>query len=173
MRERLLLLELSTRGINLRGSFLASQLDASCREEDQDRDTTVCESSSWWTRRFRSPGPVWSGPTGIKPIKLELPKKSKLSWSDERVVQALGHPHAKGVSPGEYARELFTRGENARNWLREALADPQGPTGLWSDLAADLAARLPFFSGKTAAQVVENREHYIVWWLPLSGANLD
>ena len=24
----------------------------------------------------------------------QLPKKSKLSWSDERVVQALGHPHA-------------------------------------------------------------------------------
>ena len=164
MRERLLLLELSTRGINLRGSFLASQLDASCREEDQDGDTTVCESSSWWTRRFGEAQAYWSGPTGIKPIKLELPKKSKLSWSDERVVQALGHPHAKGVSPGEYARELFTRGENARNWLREALADPQGPTGLWSDLAADLAARLPFFSGKTAAQVVEeNREHYIVW----------
>ena len=70
-----LLLELSTRGINLRGSFLASQLDASCREEDQDGDTTVCESSSWWTRRARSPA-YWSGPTGIKPIKLSCPRRA-------------------------------------------------------------------------------------------------
>ena len=164
MRERLFLLELSTRGIDLRGSFLANQLDASCREEDQDGDTTVCESNRWWTKRFAAAQEYWSGPDGIPPVKLELPKKSKLSWSDPRVVTALGHPHAKGVSPGAYARELFSLGENARDWLREALADPQGPTGLWSDLAADLAARLPFFSGKTAAQVVEeNKRHWVVW----------
>lgn len=164
--ERLALLERSTRGVDLRGSFLANQLDASCREEDQDGDTTVCESGRWWTRLFGNAQTYWSGANGIPPIKLELPKAAALNWAGIEVENYLGHPHAKGVTPALYAERFLTMSQWAFTWFQEAIADPQGPTGLWSDLAADIFARIPFFrSGATAKDIMEQYQGQFKAWL--------
>ena len=165
MRERLLDLELSTRGVDLRGSFLANQLDASCREEDQDGDTTVCESNRWWTKRFGKAQTYWSGDGGVGPFRNELSSKLKYSYGHPLVTEALGHLHVKGAAPSSYAQELFEKRSLSEIWLKEAISDPQGPTGLFADLAADLAARIPFYKkGMTAAQVIAaNKKHFLAW----------
>lgn len=176
MLQRLRMLEVSTRGVNLRGSFLASQLDASCREEDQDGDTTVCESEPWWTERFGKAQSYWSDEQeGLGPFKNELSSEVKTSYSHPLVTQALGHLHVKGASPSAYREELFSRGNLAATWLKEALSDPQGPTGLFADLGSDLAARLPFFKdGKTAKQVVEeNPQHFAAWSASALGCQIS
>lgn len=176
MLERLRMLEISTRGVDLRGSFLANQLDASCREEDQDGDTTVCESESWWTERFGKAQSYWSDEQeGLGPFRNELSSSVKTAYSHPLVTKALGHLHVKGASPSAYKEELFSFGNLAATWLKEALSDPQGPTGLFADLGSDLAARLPFFEGgKTAKQVVEeNPQHFAAWSASALGCQIS
>ena len=53
---------LSSRPAGSTSGAVANQLDASCREEDQDGDTTVCESNRWWTRRFGEAQTIGRGP---------------------------------------------------------------------------------------------------------------
>ena len=173
LKQQLQSLWLSTVGVDLRGSFLANQLDAGLREEDQDGDTTVCEVNSYFVNEHLKVEAYFSAckvEDSLPPNCNELPKDSKLDWAGEVVQELLGRPHAKGVTPRQYIEEILQHGENALAWLRDAISDPQGPTGLESDLGADLMARFPFYAKKsngkviTAREAVEsNKTHWLTW----------
>lgn len=129
--------------------FVTAPLDGRDRNEDHDGDDSMCCPSRFWVEKYLELERFWR--RMAHPFINELPKSTKMDWRADRVRQELPDPDGKMVSTtnikGCLLQELFPSIE----WCTPArlkaislvtLADPQGPTGLASNVAADLFARI-------------------------------
>lgn len=140
---------LSLQHSKIEGWFVTNPLDGRDRNEDHDGDDSMCCPSRFWVEKYLELERFWR--RMAHPFINELPKSTKMNWRDDQVGQYL--PDSKGEMvlttniKGCSLQELFPSIQWCTPTRLKAislvtLADPQGPTGLASNVAADLFARI-------------------------------
>lgn len=169
---------LSLQNSKIESWFVTNPLDGRDRNEDHDGDDSMCCPSRFWVEKYLELEKFWR--RMAHPFINELPKSTKMDWRADRVRQELPNPDGDMESTinikGCSLEELFPSIE----WCTPArlkaislvtLADPQGPTGLASNVSADLLARIRWIldpEGKTNWRgerliVPENKELFLLW----------
>ena len=168
----------SLRHSKIESWFVTAPQDGRDRNEDHDGDDSMCCPSRFWVEKYLELERFWR--RMAHPFVNELPKSTKMDWRAERVRQDLPDPDGNMVLAtnikGCSLQELFPSVE----WCIPArlkaislvtLADPQGPTGLASNVAADLFARIRWvldpeertnWRGERLI-VPENKELFLLW----------
>lgn len=148
--ERLLSLAISMEGVaRFRHQFFANPECGRDRQEDHDGDDTVCDATPDIVTLHYQLEEKWS----IAPrVCVELPKGSAMSWRNERLkvsyvdnegaVQEMLNPKGMTLSEMYPDVDAFNVGPRLRLILSVTTVDPQGPTGLWSNVAGDCFARI-------------------------------
>lgn len=129
--------------------FVAQPLDGRDRNEDHDGDDTVCCPSRFLVDKYSKLESFWMR---LKyPFVNELPKSEKMNWRHPRLTQPLANPEGKMVDTvnvkGAHLSELFESIEwctakRLEGVIRVTMSEAQGPTGMASNVAADLFARI-------------------------------
>lgn len=150
MIERLLQLAISMEGVaRFRHQFFANPEDGRDRQEDHDGDDTVCDATSEIVSLHWDLEQTWS----IAPrVCIEYSKKIAMSWrserlkvsyvDDERAVQEMLNPKGMTLTEMYPNVDAFNVGPRLKLILSVTTVDPQGPTGLWSNVGGDCFARI-------------------------------
>ncbi len=129
--------------------FVANPLDGRDRNEDHDGDDTVCCPSRFLVDKYASIERFWM--RLAYPFINELPKSEKMDWRHPRLTQPLANPKGEMEDTvnikGAHLSELFPSiewctSERLEGVIRVTMSEAQGPTGMASNVAADLFARI-------------------------------
>lgn len=129
--------------------FVVQPMDGRDRNEDHDGDDTCACPSRFFVDKYLMIE-RWAMRIAT-PFINELPKDTKMSWRQEMLKQPLAGPDGKMIPTvnikGASLDELFPSIEYlTQKRLSQVIAvtttDPQGPTGMASNVAADLFARV-------------------------------
>jgi hypothetical protein len=148
--DRLVMLLLSLESSRIDSFFVTQPLDGRDRQEDHDGDDTMACPSRFWVEKYRQTEAYWRR---LPLVVLEPPKSSKMNLRDPRLSAELPQPDGSlrsEVNPkGATLSELFpsvewATPERIAAIVKTTLADPQGPTGMASNVAADVFSRVAF-----------------------------
>ncbi len=135
---------------NIESFFVAQPLDGRDRNEDHDGDDSMACPSRFWVDKYAKIEAYWRR---LKLFVNEMPKERALNYRKEQLNQLLPDPNGKLESvvniKGATLDELFPdvsycTPARLKAISKVTLSDPQGPTGLGSNVAADLFARVEF-----------------------------
>lgn len=145
MKARLVEFGIAMKHANLDACFMCNPLEGRDRNADHDGDDTACDSSLYWVRLYKKLEARWDR---MPRFVNELPKDAKMSWADPQLEQVLvpggeSEKNVKAMSILEMLPSLeHCSVERIRGILNVSLVETQGPTGLGSNVAADLFARV-------------------------------
>lgn len=148
MSWRLYRLCLETYGAVTGGVMRVNPLDSSLRNEDQDGDSSTCDTTVTTAQAYAKVETHWDR-CAVR-FEIEMPKKNKRSWTDASVLGVFGELGLPSHPKGGYTLELFLAPNDLRmkehslalEIAKVVATPPQGPTGMWSNVAADLFLRL-------------------------------
>ena len=147
LKKRFLELYLSVSSVtSWNGVFFANPLDGRDRQEDHDGDSSAVDGDRYWVNLYAQAEKHWNK---LPRVNVELPKGSKMSWRDLGLGQVLNQGGPKEVNvKGMYLFEAvpqvdaYDDEDRIVNILGVTMANPQGPVGLFSNVAADLFAHI-------------------------------
>ena len=146
---RLMEWEYSLEAANITSFFVCNPADGRDRNEDHDGDDTVCCPSRFVVDKYVKVEAFWA--RMAYPFVNELPKESKMDWRHDRLRQRLPNAdgklelttNVKGMSLEEMFPSIeWCTPERIAQICHTTMAEAQGPTGMFSNVAADLFARI-------------------------------
>ena len=152
LRSRLVLLSVSMVSvpeIKTAQCFVALQ-DGIARNEDHDGDSTVCDSNSHMVKEYEAIEDTW---TPLEEARQELPKESQLNYASEndeflliQLADGTKILNPKGMRFFDMCNELYTddNAEKLKICVEVLSVDPQGPTGLFSNVGVEVFSRIKF-----------------------------
>lgn len=142
--------------------FVSPQ-DGIDRNEDHDGDSTVCDTNSHWVNIYSTVESIW---VKARKIRNELPKKSQIKWDDPNndflkiLIDNVESLHPKGMRFYDMCHSILFYTNTQSNKLRkcvEALSvDPQGPTGLFSNVGIEVFSRIHWKEGEERTKHLDN-----------------
>lgn len=150
--SRLLLLAREQEGAYLKGVITVNPLDGTLRNEDNDGDSSTACTNRLSVSLYTEVENLWN--KWSDRLTIELPKDQKMQWSDRRFADGfleLGlecHPKAawlitaksgyQPLVPAPRALDTAKRTAFAEAIVNTTAVNPQGPVGMWSNVAAEL-----------------------------------
>ena len=164
--RRLFRLHAETKFSCMDGVVRVNPIDGTLRNEDNDGDSSTCDTTPVVAQAYAAVEKHWD--RFANRFIIEMPKGDKRPWTDPSVLGdfgRLGLPyHPKGCTPLVAFKPMDGLGADAAGYAR-AVAEvvstsPQGPVGMWSNIAADLFLRIRWVPTKddkfTYAEECEN-----------------
>lgn len=157
--KRIIEWALSLQSSRIESFFVVQPLDGRDRNEDHDGDDTMCTVDRFWVDKYVAIAAYWRRlPLFLNELPKVIEKEGKkvkvtMNWRDIDLYQLLPDSQGKLINTvnikGATLDELFPdvswcTEERLSKIASVTLADPQGPTGLGSNVAADLFARVQF-----------------------------
>lgn len=150
--SRLLLLAREQEGAYLKGVITVNPLDGTLRNEDNDGDSSTACTNRLSVSLYTEVENLWN--KWSDRLTIELPKDQKMQWSDRRFADGfleLGlecHPKAawlitakpgfQPLVPAPGALSASNKTAFAAAIVNTTTVNPQGPVGMWSNVAAEL-----------------------------------
>lgn len=150
--RRLLLLAREQEGAYLKGVITVNPLDGTLRNEDNDGDSSTACTNRRSVNLYAKVEELWN--KWSDRLTIELPKDQKMKWSDRRFADGfldLGlecHPKAawlitaklgyQPLVPAPGTLDTAKRTAFAEAIVNTTAVNPQGPVGMWSNVAAEL-----------------------------------
>ena len=142
--------------------FVSPQ-DGIDRNEDHDGDSTVCDTNPHWVNIYSTVEAEW---VKANKVRNELPKKSQIKWDDFSNdfllinIDGVKSLHPKGMKFYDMCHDISFYTNTQSNKLSkcvEALSvDPQGPTGLFSNVGIEVFSRIHWKEGEEKTKQLFN-----------------
>ena len=142
--------------------FVSPQ-DSIDRNEDHDGDSTVCDTNPHWVNTYTAVEEDW---VRAKKIRNEPPKDTQIKWDDFNnhflliTIDGVKSLHPKGMRFYDMCHDVSFYTDTRSNKLRkcvEALSvDPQGPTGLFSNVGIEVFSRIHWKEGEEKTKKLSN-----------------
>lgn len=148
MRIRLIECGIALEHAKLDACFFCNPLEGRDRNSDNDGDDTACDPSLYWTSLYRKLEKRWNK---MPRFVNELPKSSKMNWSNPKLQVMMTNKEGEDVSENHPKSlslfKMFPSQEwctlaRTKSMLEVTMTEMQGPTGLGSNVAADLFGRI-------------------------------
>ena len=171
MKIRLVELGIALTDAKLDSCFITSPLEGRDRNADHDGDDTACDPSLWWVGLYRQLEAHWDG---MPRFVNELPKESKMQWGDARLNQLLpdekgemvSSKNVKAMSLVEMLPSVeYCTIDRLNTLFTVSMVETQGPTGLASNVAADMFARIKWESDGCGGirPTAETHDKFLLW----------
>lgn len=142
--------------------FVSPQ-DGIDRNEDHDGDSTVCDTNPHWVKIYSAVEAEW---VKANKVRNELPKKSQIKWDDPSNdfllinIDGVSSLHPKGMKFFNMCDDVSfytnTQSSKLRKCVEALSVDPQGPTGLFSNVGIEVFSRIHWKEGEEKTKTLSN-----------------